>query len=77
MLLGLVPIVLVVTAVSLWLLPLLALPIVAVYMSGRQAVINEHQATHDALTDLPNRVLFHDRAARPSSTPSARARPWP
>ena len=21
----------------------------------------EHQATHDSLTDLPNRALFHDR----------------
>jgi diguanylate cyclase (GGDEF)-like protein len=64
MLLGLVPIVLAVAEVSLWLLPLLALPIVAVYTSGRQAVINEHQATHDSLTDLPNRVLFRDRASQ-------------
>ena len=28
----------------------------------RQAIDNEHQALHDALTDLPNRTLFHDRA---------------
>jgi diguanylate cyclase (GGDEF)-like protein len=27
----------------------------------RQAEVNEHQALHDALTDLPNRTLFHDR----------------
>jgi diguanylate cyclase (GGDEF)-like protein len=64
MLLGLVPIVVVVERHSLWLLPLLAIPIVAVYTSGKQAVVNEHQATHDSLTDLPNRSLFRDRGSQ-------------
>jgi diguanylate cyclase (GGDEF)-like protein len=36
----------------------------------RQAEDNEHLALHDPLTDLPNRTLFHDRAAQ--AIPAAR-----
>ena len=49
---------------------------IAVQRAGRQALIAERQALHDALTGLPNRVLLpHAHASRRSRSPGARARP--
>ena len=60
-LVALVPIVLVVAAYDFALIPLLWIPLVAIERGGRQAVINQYQATHDTLTGLPNRAYLHDR----------------
>jgi diguanylate cyclase (GGDEF)-like protein len=43
---------------SIAVVPLFALPIWALWRSGRQAVLVDHQARHDALTDLPNRLML-------------------
>ncbi len=59
----LVPILLVVAAYDAALIPLLWIPLVAIELGGRQAVINQYQATHDTLTGLPNRAHLHDRLA--------------
>jgi diguanylate cyclase (GGDEF)-like protein len=61
-LLGLAPIVVVASSFSLALLPLLLLPVAAVYLGGWQAALNDHQALHDYLTALPNRAFFRVRA---------------
>jgi diguanylate cyclase (GGDEF)-like protein len=60
-LLGLAPLAVLALEASPLLLPLLALPMVAVQRAGRQALIAERLALHDALTGLPNRVLFRAR----------------
>ncbi|MFL5847135.1 MAG: putative bifunctional diguanylate cyclase/phosphodiesterase [Solirubrobacteraceae bacterium] len=56
--LGCAPIVAVATEQTLLLLPLLTLPFVGVRHSARIAMRSDHAAMHDALTGLPNRVLF-------------------
>ena len=57
-LLALTPIVVIVTKQSLTALPLLLLPILAVYRNATISAEKEHLASHDSLTDLPNRFNF-------------------
>ena len=63
-LLALSPIVVVAAERSLVLLPVLLLPVLAVYRSALLSAEKEHQAMHDALTDLPNRLQFTEVIGR-------------
>jgi diguanylate cyclase (GGDEF)-like protein len=62
-LLSLAPVVIVVATAAATMLPLLTLPVVAIYRSSRAVQASEHLALHDVLTGLPNRRLFLERLA--------------
>jgi len=57
--LGLAPVAAVAANYSLWMLLLMLLPLVGVQQTTWIAGRRHHEALHDELTSLPNRVLFH------------------
>ncbi|HTV10404.1 MAG TPA: bifunctional diguanylate cyclase/phosphodiesterase [Acidimicrobiales bacterium] len=59
-LLSLSPIFVLVAERSLLLVPLLLLTTWTVYRTAEVALVRKHEATHDALTQLPNRRLFDE-----------------
>ncbi|HEU5034267.1 MAG TPA: EAL domain-containing protein [Mycobacteriales bacterium] len=61
-LIGLAPLVVIVMERGPFLVPLLLLPLFAVYATAAMSLEREHQAFHDELTGLPNRKLLLQRA---------------
>jgi diguanylate cyclase (GGDEF)-like protein len=60
-LLCLSPVVVIAAEKTLFLMPFLLVPLMAIYRSAKVSLEKEHEAMHDVLTDLPNRNMFHDR----------------
>jgi len=75
-LLCLAPVVVTVLQFSPILFPLLLVPLVGVYISGRQSIRTataEHLARHDSLTELPNRRWFLESVGAALQNPALKA----
>jgi diguanylate cyclase (GGDEF)-like protein len=59
--------------VSVALVPVAFVPMVAIYIGGQHAALNSHRALHDALTDLPNRMMLLERLKTVCSAVGERA----
>jgi diguanylate cyclase (GGDEF)-like protein len=62
--LALSPVVVASAEASMALVPLALLPVLALWIGARRAALDAHRAFHDSLTDLPNRLLLHQRLDR-------------
>ena len=60
-LLALVPVALAAATASAWIVPLLGVPIVGIWLGGRQALVNARRALYDHTTGLPNHALLDAR----------------
>jgi EAL domain-containing protein (putative c-di-GMP-specific phosphodiesterase class I)/GGDEF domain-containing protein len=60
-LLALVPVVAAAASASVWLVPLLFVPVVGIYAGARQGVVNAYRELYDEVTGLPNRALLAER----------------
>jgi diguanylate cyclase (GGDEF)-like protein len=72
-LLALVPVVAAAASASVWLVPLLFVPVVGIYAGARQGVANAYRELYDEVTGLPNRALLVERvneAARDAQGPA-------
>jgi EAL domain-containing protein (putative c-di-GMP-specific phosphodiesterase class I)/GGDEF domain-containing protein len=60
-LLALVPVVAAAASASVWLVPLLFVPVVGIYAGAQQGVANAYRELYDEVTGLPNRALLVER----------------
>jgi len=58
------PVAALIVGTSVFMLPLLVLPVLAVRRTAQVAALREHQSLHDPLTGLANRALFRRRLDR-------------
>ncbi|MBV9952919.1 MAG: EAL domain-containing protein [Acidimicrobiia bacterium] len=73
---GLAPVAVVIAGRSVWLLPVLLIPLAIAYQSTIISIEKEHQALHDSLTGLPNRELFRLRAIEAVDDAARERNPW-